>query len=212
MTITVFGATGQVGKKIVDYALAKGHKVRAFGRNVTGLIDEDLRSDQLEAIRGSVFNADEIFDAVKGADAVLSALGGAFDGTDKTRSLGIKNIVAQMQKAGVERVVALGNTAVLNAPGGGYILDEPDFPDEFLPVGREHLQAFLHLKNSNLNWTFVCSPEIKDEDATEHYITSNDYLPNPNKGYITTGDLAHFMITEAEKPTHTHHRVGISAI
>ncbi len=34
MTITVFGATGQVGKEVVKQALAKSYKVIAFGRDI----------------------------------------------------------------------------------------------------------------------------------------------------------------------------------
>lgn len=211
MIIAVFGATGQVGKRIVRYALAKGHTVRAFGRNVSDLIDEDLRDNNLEAIRGSVFDEEEVFDVVNGADGVLSALGGGFDGTDKTRSLGIKTISEQMTKVGVPNIVALGNTAVLSAPGGDFVLNNPGFPKEFLPVGKEHLQAYQHLKSSSLDWTFVCSPEIKDADATENYIVSETYAPQPDKCYITTGDLAHYMVNELERRQHLHQRVGISA-
>ncbi len=211
MIITVFGATGQVGKRLVQYALAKGHTVRAFGRNVAGLIDEDLRTDKLAAIRGSVFEEEDVFSAIEGVDGVLSALGGGFDGVDKTRSLGMKTIVTQMEKAGVQNIVALGNTAVLSAHDGSYLVDTPDFPIEFIPVGREHLQAYFHLQKSNLNWTFVCSPELREQDATDNYITNNTYAPTPNKGYITTGDLAHFMVDELELRQHLKQRVGISA-
>lgn len=52
MIITVFGATGQVGRFLVSLALAKGHTVRAFGRNVEDLIDHDLDNDALIAIKG----------------------------------------------------------------------------------------------------------------------------------------------------------------
>src|SRR5690348_7629400 len=116
MILTVFGATGQVGKRIVRYALAKGHTVRAFGRNITKLIDEDIRNDQLKAIKGAVFDEGEVLNAISGADAVLSVLGGSFDGIDKARSLGMKNIVAQMEKAGVKRIIALGNFGILSSP------------------------------------------------------------------------------------------------
>lgn len=212
MIISVFGATGQVGKRIVHYGLAKGHTIRAFGRNVTSLIDHDNRNTNLEAIKGAVFDEGEVLNAVTGADAVLSALGGSFDGTDKTRSLGIKNIVSQMEKAGVHRIVALGNFSILSAPDGSFIIDQPNYPKEYLPVGLEHLQAYLYLRESNLNYTFVCSPDIKDEDATEKYIISETYPPTPNKSYITAGDLAHFMVNEAPQQNHNKKRVGISAV
>ncbi|MDB5250287.1 MAG: putative NADH-flavin reductase [Segetibacter sp.] len=211
MIITVFGATGQVGKRIVRSALAKGHTVRAFGRNVTGLIDEDLQNDKLHVIKGFVFEEEDVYNAVNGAGAVLSALGGAFDGVDKTRSLGIKNIAAQMQKAGVQRIVALGGSGTLEAAGGGFVMEEPEFPEQFLPVAREHTQAFLNLQQSPLEWTFVCAPTINDEDATGNYITNDTYPPTPNKNFITAGDIADFMMSEVEQPKHVKQRVGMSA-
>ena len=42
MVITIFGATGMVGTKLVAQALAKGFVVKAFGRNVENLIDTDI--------------------------------------------------------------------------------------------------------------------------------------------------------------------------
>ncbi|HEX8460333.1 MAG TPA: NAD(P)H-binding protein [Segetibacter sp.] len=211
MLLTVFGATGQVGKKIILYAIAKGHTVRAFGRNVSTLVDEDIRDDKFEAIQGSVFDKEEVNAALQGADTVLSVLGGGTDGVDKTRSLGIKIIAGQMQEAGLKRIVALGGSGVLSTRDGRFIIDQPDYPEEFLAVGREHLQAYLNLKATTLDWTFVCAPTIKDEDATENYITSDEFPPSPNKNVITSGDLAHFMVDEAENVQYLKKRVGITA-
>ncbi len=210
MIITVFGATGQVGKQVVKQALVKGYTVRAFGRNVVDFIDDDLTNDNLEAIQGHVFDEAETFEAMEGSDAIISTLGGAFDGTDKTRSLGIKNIIAQMKKAGIKRIVVLGGLGVLSDDKGGYILDQPSYPAEYKPVGKEHLQAYLFLKESSLDFTFVCSPNIINEDATGNYITSTDYPPQPNKGEVTAGDLAHFMLQELEANKFVQQRVGIS--
>jgi putative NADH-flavin reductase len=212
MLITVFGATGQVGKRITEQALAKGYSVKAFGRNVENLIDRESHEEHFKAIKGYVFDEIEVYNAVKGSDAVISTLGGAFDGTDKTRSLGIKNIVQQMQKAGVKRIVALGGIGVLNAGGNIYIMDTPGYPGIYLPVGREHLAAFNYLKGSQLDWTFVCSPDILNKDATGKYITSIDYPPEPNLGKITAGDLADCMLTELIQNDFIRHRIGISAI
>lgn len=211
MIITVFGATGMVGKRIVAHALAKGFTVKAFGRNVTSLIDEDLRNENLEAIKGSVFDAGEVYNAVQGSDAVISALGGTFNGADKTRSLGIKTIAQQMEKAGVKRIVALGGMGVLNAPDGDYLLTKPGYPAEFLPVGREHLQAFLYLKDSPLQWTFVCPPTIQDAEPSGRFILAENEPPVPNANTINAGDLAAFMTDETVNNNYVGKRVGISA-
>src|SRR4051812_3037518 len=166
MIISVFGATGQVGLRIVRLALAKGFTVRAFGRSIEDMIDEDLRNKNFEAIKGYVFDEEQVYNAVKDADVVLSALGGSFDGADKTRSLGLKNIVTQMEKANVKRIIAVGGMGILNATDDTFIIDTPNYPEMYLPVGREHLKAYFVLNGSSLDWTFVCPPDIKNEDAT----------------------------------------------
>ena len=98
MRVTIFGATGMVGKQLVQQALFKGHSVKAFDRNVFTALDMD--TENLELIKGALFDEADVYHAVKDSDAVLSALGGGFDGTDKTRTLGIKNIIAQMKNEG----------------------------------------------------------------------------------------------------------------
>lgn len=210
MVITVFGATGQVGLRLVRFALLRGHTVKAFGRSIEEMIDEDLRNERFEAIRGYVFDEQQVYDAVKGSDVVLSALGGSFDGTDKTRSLGLKNIVTQMEKAGVKRIVAVGGMGVLNADESTYIIDTPNYPEMYQPVGREHLKAFFVLQASGLDWTFVCPPDILNEDATGLYYTNANYPPEKNNFRITAGDLAQFMLNEASEKKYVGQRVGIS--
>jgi uncharacterized protein len=210
MTITVFGATGQVGIRIVRLALAKDHKVKAFGRSIEEMIDEDLRNDNFVAVKGYVFDESQVYEAVKGADVVLSALGGSFDGNDKTRSLGLKNIVTQMEKAGVKRLIAVGGMGILNANEDTFIIDTPGYPEIYLPVGREHLKAYFVLQASSLDWTFVCPPDIKNEEATGLYYTNASYPPEKNNYRITAGDLALFMLNQAVENKYVKQRVGIS--
>lgn len=195
---------------MVKQALAQGHTVKAFGRNVKSLIDEDLASERLEAIKGSVFEPTEVRSAVKGSDAVISVVGGSFDGLDRTRSLGIKTIIAQMAATGVNRIVALGGLGILNADEQTLLIDNPGYPEEFKPVGKEHLQAYLYLKESDLDWTFVCAPNIGDKNATGKYHTNKNYPPIPNSGNITAGDLAAFIIDETTNNQFVQLRVGIS--
>lgn len=208
MQVIVFGATGLVGKQLVKQALYKGHKVKAFGRNV--FTTDFPKDDNLELVQGALFDEKEVYNAIKGCDAVLSALGGSSDGNDKTRSLGMKNIIAQMQKANVKRIIGVGNIGVLNANEDTLIIDTPDYQKEYLAVGREHLKAYESLKASSLDWTFVCCSDIINADATGVFYTKADYLPEPNNYRINAGDIALFMLNELEKNEFVQHRVGIS--
>lgn len=210
MTITIFGATGMVGNRLVHQALAKGFMVKAFGRNVEKLIDMDIWEDKFAAVKGYVFDEEDVAKAIKGSAAVLSVLGGDFSGQDKTRSLGLKNIVKQMQHAGVSRIIAVGGMGILKANEDQMIIDQPSYPAEYLPVGKEHLEAFNYLQNSNLSWTFVCPPEIVDKDSTGRYVTSANYLPAYNQNRISSGNLADFMLAELDNNHYLHQRVGIS--
>lgn len=210
MEIVVFGATGQVGLQLVKQGLWKGHSVRAFGRNVHELLDLEEAKDNLHLIKGALFDAGDVLKAVKGCDAVLSAIGGGMDGTDKTRSLGMKNIIKQMGKAGVKRIVAIGGMGVLQAEEEKMLLETPDYPAEYIPVGLEHKAAYEMLAQSGLDWTFVCPPDIKNEEPTGIFHTAANYPPNPNQYRIGAGDLALFMLKELEKNEFVQKRVGIS--
>lgn len=210
MNITVFGATGQVGKRIVQQALNKGYFVTAFGRNVESLIDQDNLNEKLTAQKGYLFDEKDVAKAIDKADVIISVLGGASDGSDKTRSLGIKQIINQMQKKGKKRIIALGGMGVLNAEDNTLLLHADDYPEEYLAVGLEHLKAFELLLESNLDWTFFCPADIHDKDETGIFITSINYAPDPNHFRINAGDLAMAMLKAATNQEYVQQRVGIS--
>ena len=208
MNLIIFGATGTVGKQLVQQALFNGDHVKAFGRNV--YTTDYLQTENLQLVQGALFDESEVYNAIKGCDAVLSAIGGGADGTDKTRTLGIKNIIKQMQKAGVKRIIAIGGLGVLQADENSLLLDKDDYPPEYKAVGFEHKKAFELLNESGLDWTFVCPPNIINEGPTGSYVTKVDYPPEQNKYKINAGDLSMFMLNELTKNEFINHRVGIS--
>jgi hypothetical protein len=207
MKITLFGATGMVGKYIISEAIGRLHDVRAFGRNVFEVLSTERT--HLELFKGYLFSESDIKDALKGTDAVLSAIGGAFDGTDKARSLGMKKIISVMEKHGPKRIIAVGGLGVLNADEETLIFQTPNFPEIFLPVTREHYQAYQYLVNSSLDWTFLCPPNIMDSGPTGSYNLKRNY-PAQGQFQINAGDLADFMVKELERNEYLKCRVGIA--
>jgi putative NADH-flavin reductase len=72
MKITVFGASGGVGSKIVEFALASGHEVRAVYRTPPSL----KAHPKLEIIVAENWlQQKSIATAIQGSDAVISAIG-----------------------------------------------------------------------------------------------------------------------------------------
>lgn len=208
MKLVIFGATGMVGKQLVQQALFEKNSVRAFGRNV--FTTDYIETENLELVQGALFDESEVYNAIQGCDAVLSAIGGSVDGVDKTRTLGMKNIIKQMQKAGVKRIIAIGGLGVLNADENSLLVDKDEYPLEYKAVGLEHKKAFEMLDASGLDWTFVCPPNIINEGPTGNFITKANYPPEPNNYTINAGDLAMFMLKELEKHEYVKKRVGIS--
>ncbi len=207
MTITVFGATGMVGKQFVREALIMGHRVKAYGRNV--FTTDFPKNENLEVFPGTLFDEDQVFKAIKDSDAVVSVVGGSIDGLDKTRSLGMKNIVKQMEKAGVKRIISLGGKGILDSEEG-LLMEQPDYPREFLEVGKEHYSAFEHLEKSGLQFTMIGSPDIVDGPPTGIFHTAANVPPQPDNNRIFSGDLGLFILQELKNGNFIRQRVGIS--
>ena len=74
MRVLVFGASGATGRQLVGQALAEGHQVTAFVRNVSRL---ETRTGQLTVVVGDVAETTAVASAVEGQDGVLCALGAA---------------------------------------------------------------------------------------------------------------------------------------
>src|SRR4051812_18786228 len=72
MNLTVFGATGGIGRHVVSQALDAGHHVTAYARNPAKL---NLTHPNLTVIAGELSDRAAVGRAVAGADAVISALG-----------------------------------------------------------------------------------------------------------------------------------------
>jgi putative NADH-flavin reductase len=122
----------------------------------------------------------------------------------------MKNIVAQMEKMDVNRIIAVGGLGLLQADEETIQMDTEDFPKEYLGVSMEHKKALSYLQASTLNWTFVCPPSILNEGPTGNMFTAANFPPSPNNYKINAGDLALFMLTELERNEFIKQRVGIS--
>ena len=70
-SILVLGATGRTGEHVVNYALSNGHSVTALVRDPAKLI----AGDGLTVVEGTPESRDNIADAIRGANGVISALG-----------------------------------------------------------------------------------------------------------------------------------------
>jgi putative NADH-flavin reductase len=72
LNVLVFGATGGTGRRLVEQALKRGHRVTAFARDPAKI---QVKHDNLRVAKGDILQPDTVAASVAGQDAVLSALG-----------------------------------------------------------------------------------------------------------------------------------------
>jgi putative NADH-flavin reductase len=203
----VFGASGRTGKYIVKYALEAGYKVTAFVHREA----YDIVHDNLDIVVGDVYDDNKVISSIKGHDVVISSLGTQQIEGDAVdlMSDAMKIFVGAMELYGIKRVLAIGGIGVLQLNETMQILDKPDYPAQFKNVGEGHNKVFHVLRQTDLDWTFVCCPDIILGDKTGKYAVKKNY-PAEGIGHILTGDLADFIIKESSENNFLRTRVGIN--
>ena len=207
MRITLFGATGRTGRRVAEYALADGHDVVAFVRDPARLALSDAR---LHLAVGDVLDPTTVAVAIEGSDAVVSTLGGAgLDDPGHTLSGGMRNVVAGMRAGGVERVLAVAGSGVLDAPEGGLRGEAANFPAIFRAINAEHMGTWRALRESGLRWTLVCCPDLVDGERTGNFRREPDRLPAGGTR-ISVEDAALFLLEQIPSSEFVERRVGIA--
>jgi NAD(P)-dependent dehydrogenase (short-subunit alcohol dehydrogenase family) len=127
MNVTVFGATGQIGRYVVGQLLDAGHDVAAYVRNPDKLTTVDPR---LVSVTGELSDGGRIREAIHGSDAVISALGPSLKRTAAGTPVtdGTKHIAAAMEAENVGRFVGLAPPSVPDER------DEPTLKAKVLPI------------------------------------------------------------------------------
>ena len=109
MKIVVFGSTGGVGQHVVRHAVAAGHTVTAFVRSPEKL---DV-TDGVTIVQGNAFDAESVARPIDGQDAVISCLSSSSPMKPSTEVAQMtQNIVAGMQRAGVDRIAYCASAGV----------------------------------------------------------------------------------------------------
>jgi len=203
MELVVFGASGRVGRRLCTIARGDGHHVRAFVR------DAARAPAGVDVVEDDVTDADGVATAVTGTDAVCSALGPTADDDTDIVVEGAGTIVAGMESAGVDRLVAVAASGILQATPGRLRLDTDEFPRRFEQVATAHRAVYERLSESTLDWTLACPPRMPDGPPTDHYRIAVDYLPEGGQS-ISTGDVAAFVYETLLEDRHVNERVGLA--
>jgi uncharacterized protein YbjT (DUF2867 family) len=127
--IMVTGATGNLGRSLVDQLSTSGQTVRALTRDA----NRARLPGSVEVVEGDLTQPDSLHPALKGVDALFLVM--------SSRSGDAASVLEVARQAGVRRVVMVSTLAAQNHPDSA--------------VGRGSLQAEHALGTSGLSWTVL---------------------------------------------------------
>lgn len=186
--VTVFGASGRVGRQVVDLLLRDGYVVIAA---VHG--DKQFpEHDHLTVVSVDVYDAPSIEAAINGSDAVVSTLGSWGTKRKDVLTVGIGHVISAMHFARIDRLVSLtGADARASGDGRDIVHSVTHFALSLMAprILRDGEQHIALLEKSDLNWTVVRSPIMSGADTIGvGQLTKKRPFPwqRVSRGYVAT--------------------------
>ena len=215
MKIVLFGATGNVGRRVAAEALRRGHEVLGVVRDPAAVSASDAR---VRLVKGDATKADSIAKLVQGAGAVVSAISPRPNARGLAQPSLVENaraMIAGLHRMGVKRVLFVGGAGSLEVAPGQALVDQPGFPEAYKAEaleGRAALEVWRK-EGGGLDWTFLSpAAEIGPGERTGSYRTTGDQLLSDAAGrsFITFEDYAVAVLDELERPRHLGRRFGVA--
>jgi len=198
--LLILGPTGGTGQQLVTQALEAGHEVTVFARSPEKI---SARHDRLRSVTGGVIEDGALLaDAMRGQDAVISALGrGMSFKSEALIQRSIPNILAAMQKQGVRRLIFTSAIGVGDAVGEvplfarlmARLLLKDIYADKV--IGEDLI------KRSALDWTIVQPAGLTDGPLTGRY-RAGEHLNMRGIPKISRADVAHFLLSQLDDPAY----------
>ena len=210
MNIAVIGATGFVGAHLVNEFAGRNHKVLGISRTV------QIQTEAITFKSIDVFNTDELAEAIKDYDIVVSAYnpGWLYNLAFYDEFLkGSQSIQQAAKLAGVKRLIIIGGAGSLFTEDGVQLVDTDKIPEEVKP-GAAAARDYLNIiKNENeIDWVFFSPPKEMHPGITTgrtgKYRLGTDHLikDETGKSVLSVEDVAVVIADEIENPKHHHTR------
>ncbi len=220
MKLTIFAATGGVGRHVLEQAVAAGNDATVVVR------DPKRVSAKVRAITADLTTADPdaLAHAVEGTDAVLSCLGPRSKAEAGVVSQGTRAIVVAMKATDIRRLVVISAAPIGTVPSPGRPKPPKHDPgDGFFirNLGAPLVKAVFHtqyadlavmedvLRDSGLDWTAMRPPRLTDKPGTGAYRTARGQNVRGGRS-ISRADVAHGMLRVLDQADTIGHTIGIA--
>jgi len=211
MNLLIFGATGGTGRAIVAQALEQGHRVTAFARNPAAI---KTKHENLVTVQGDILDYASVERAVKGQDAVLSALGTKALRKNTTISDGTRNIITAMEKFGVKRLVFQSSISIGDSKPQqrqfGLIYRVIVFPLLLRNMFQDKESQERYIRQSTLDWVIVRPAALTNGPRSGVYRSEFSATDKSIKAKISRADVADFMLKQLADDTYVHKTPSLS--
>lgn len=204
MHLLILGATGHIGRELVDLALARGHAVTAYVRTPAKIRRQD---PNLFVKQGDALEVERLAEALAGQDAVLSALGlparrALRPSTFMAESMA--STVAAMKRADVRRLAVVSAAVLFPIRGLFYA-----FFRWLLEHHARDLSAMEHvLRATEFDWTIARPPRlVNGADAPPRVVVGG--LPSRARS-VSFRTVAAFLLDCVERNRHCGEIVGLA--
>ena len=207
MKIIVFGASGEVGRRMVAEAArrgGRGHRVTAVSRSEPS---PGLHDASVATLVRDVESARDLTEVIADHDLVISALRPRDGQEPKLVELTVT--VVQAARAAGKRFIVVGGAAALRVPGtpGHTVLTAPGFlPESSVLIARacqqQHDWCLDHLEPHG---SYICPPAMLTPGLRlGSYRVGGEELIVDDQGqsHISMEDFAVAVLDEAEHPRH----------
>ncbi|WP_288463519.1 NAD(P)-dependent oxidoreductase [uncultured Pseudomonas sp.] len=199
-SIALLGATGNVGSRLLDEALSRGHRVTALVREPARLAS---RAD-LNVVAGDVKDP-QATKALSGHDVLVSSL--------RFADIAPDTLIDFARATGIPRLLIVGGAASLKLPDGSRLFDAPAFPAEYRSEAGAGIATLDALRGvSDLDWVFV-SPQMVFAPGTRtgRFRLGDDTLLFDAAGdsHISYEDFSVALLEEVERPVHHRTRFTV---
>ncbi|MFF2570204.1 NAD(P)-dependent oxidoreductase [Streptomyces sp. NPDC058084] len=211
MKLTVFGATGGIGREIVRQALDAGHEVTAVVRDPARFT---VTGERLEVFRADLTDPEALRGAVAGRHAVLSGLG-ARNRADAATGIAARltrPVLSAMDAEGVRRLLVVSAAPLGPVPPGQGVADRAVLAivNSVLKDVYADLRVMeRELAASATDWTSVRPPKLTDKPVTGRYRTVVGGNP-PRGRSLARADVAHAMLAMIDDPSTVKQGVGVA--
>jgi len=189
--LLVLGGTGGTGRHVVRQALDAGHDVTVLARDRAKV---GVQHERLRVVDGDVKNTATLGDAMRGQDAVVSAIGrGQSFKSEHLIAESAPAIIAAMRANGVRRLI------FMSALGVGETFRDSPLPLKIFirtllrGIYADKIIGDRMVRDSGLDWTIVQPAVLTDKPLTKSY-RAGEHLPLSGLASISRADTAHFIV------------------